>query len=99
MIDELRTPLESLGHAWFLWRCTDVGARTVVAVRPDRGDPNWYRGPPYVATEEVFDERQIESCRLTEGNALRAAVEEADTPGHPGYSPHDIVNRMMRALM
>ena len=88
--------LEFLGPAGFVWRCTDVGTRTIVAIRRAHEDPNWYRGPPYVATEEVFDEFEIESCHLTEDDALRAAIEEADTSGHPGY-PHDIVSRMMRA--
>ncbi|MGY6258918.1 hypothetical protein ACXIVK_36345 [Paraburkholderia caledonica] len=88
--------LEFLGTAGFRWRCTDVGTRTIVAIRIEHDDPNWYRGPPYVATEEVFDEHEIESCHLTEDEAIRAAIEEADTSGHPGY-PNDVVNRMMRA--
>jgi hypothetical protein len=43
----------------------------------------------------VFDERELENCHLNDDEALRAAIAEADTSGHPGY-PHDIVNRMMR---
>lgn len=46
--------------------------------------------------EEVFDERELESCHLNEDNAIRAAIAEADTSGHPGY-PHEIVTHMMRA--
>lgn len=88
--------LEFLGPAGFRWLCTDVGTRTVVAVRLDHEDPNWYQGPPYIATEEVFDERELESCHLSEDEAIRAAITEADTSGHPGY-PHEIVTRMMRA--
>jgi hypothetical protein len=88
--------LEFLGPAGFRWRCTDVGTRTILAIRLDHDDPDWYRGPPYVAAEEVFDEHEMASCHLTEDDALRAAIEEADTSGHPGY-PHDVVNHMMRA--
>ncbi|PMS30863.1 hypothetical protein B0G57_12749 [Trinickia symbiotica] len=88
--------LEFLGLAGFRWRCTDVGARTIVAVRLDHNDPNWYRGPPYVAKEVVFDEHEIERCHLTEEDAILAAIEEVDTSGHPGY-PGDVVNHMMKA--
>ncbi|NIF51268.1 hypothetical protein [Burkholderia sp. Ax-1724] len=88
--------LEFLGPAGFRWRCSDVGTRTIVAVRLEHDDPNWYRGPPYVATEEVFDEREMERCHLTPEDAIRAAIEEADTSGHPGY-PHDVVSHMMHA--
>jgi len=87
--------LEFLGRAGFLWHCTDVGTCTIVAVCLDHEDPNWYRGPPYVATEEVFDERELENCHLNDDDTLRAAIVDADTSGHPGY-PHDIVSRMMR---
>ncbi|RDU94548.1 hypothetical protein DWV00_33370 [Trinickia dinghuensis] len=87
--------LEFLGLAGFRWRCTDVGTRTIVAIRLAYEDPNWYRGPPYVATEEVFDEHAMANCHLTEDDAIRAAIKEADT-GHPGF-PHEVVTQMMRA--
>ena len=39
------------------WRCTDVGTRTVIAIKLDRPeDPTWYLGPPYAVAEHVFDE-------------------------------------------
>lgn len=88
--------LEFLGIAGFRWRCTDVGSRTIVAVRLDHEDPNWYRGPPYVAEEVVFDEYEIEHSDLTDEEAIRSAIEDADTSGHPGY-PDEAVNHMMRA--
>lgn len=46
-----------------LWRCTDVGGRTVVAIliEPDK-DPGWYNGPPYAVNEVVFDEYDIKGC-------------------------------------
>lgn len=88
--------LEFLGPAGFRWRCTDVGTRTILAVRLEHDDPNWYRGPPYVATEEVFDEHEMERCHLTQEHALRAAIEEADMSGHPGY-PHNVVSHMLHA--
>ncbi|KAA0072909.1 hypothetical protein CIW54_28095 (plasmid) [Paraburkholderia sp. T12-10] len=88
--------LEFLGPAGFVWRCTDVGTRTIVAMRLAHEDPNWYRGPPYVATEEVFDEHEMADCHLTEEDAIRAAIKEADTSGHPGF-PHEVVTQMMQA--
>jgi len=45
------------------WRCTDVGTRTIAAIRLDLDqDPAWYNGPPYAAAEHVFDEDGIEDC-------------------------------------
>jgi hypothetical protein len=45
------------------WRCTDVGARTVAAIRLDLDhDPFWYSGPPYAVVENVFDEYGLEDC-------------------------------------
>jgi hypothetical protein len=45
------------------WRCTDIGSRTIVAIRLDLDhDPRWYDGPPYAVVESVFDEDGIEDC-------------------------------------
>ncbi|MDH6153670.1 MULTISPECIES: hypothetical protein [Paraburkholderia] len=88
--------LEFLGSAGFRWRCTDVGTRTILAIQLDHEDPNWYQGPPYIAKEVVFDEHDLTHCHLTEDDAIRAALHEADTSGHPGY-PNAVVNHMMRA--
>ncbi len=45
------------------WRCTDVGARVIVAICLDHDDdPSWYNGPPYAVVESVFDEYDIEGC-------------------------------------
>jgi hypothetical protein len=65
------------------WRCTDVGTRTIVAIRIDAvnvgsNDSNhrrtlsgaeaevegWFNGPPYAVAEHVFDENDLEGCRL-----------------------------------
>ena len=43
------------------WRCTDVGTRTIAAIRLNLDhDPSWYNGPPYGVVEHVFDEYDIE---------------------------------------
>ena len=45
------------------WRCTDVGTRTIAAIRLDLDhDPAWYNGPPYAVVERVFDEYGFEDC-------------------------------------
>jgi hypothetical protein len=45
------------------WRCTDVGTRTMAAIKLDLDhDPGWYNGPPYAVAEHVFDEDSIEGC-------------------------------------
>lgn len=41
-----------------VWRCTDIGTSTIIAIKvSDRGDPSWFNGPPYAVAEMVFDER------------------------------------------
>jgi len=45
------------------WRCTDVGKRTIAAIRLDHDDdPSWYDGPPYAVAEHIFDEHGICGC-------------------------------------
>jgi hypothetical protein len=45
------------------WRCTDVGTRTIAAIKLDKDhDPSWYNGPPYAVLESVFDEYDMEGC-------------------------------------
>jgi hypothetical protein len=57
------------------WRCTDVGKRTVAAIRLNHDDdPSWYNGPPYAVIETVFDEYDFEDCEpatTAEGTPLR----------------------------
>jgi hypothetical protein len=65
------------------WRCTDVGTRTIAAIRLDLDhDPAWYNGPPYAVVESVFDEYDFEGCEAApkrrsyddSGRALIAVV-------------------------
>ena len=59
------------------YRVTDVGSRTVVAIRVDAVFTNrgvldqataaaegWFNGPPYAVMEHVFDENALEVCAL-----------------------------------
>jgi hypothetical protein len=87
--------LEFMGDAGFRWRCTDIGTRTILAIQLDRTHADWYQGPPYIAKEVVFDEREIEHCHLTQEEAIMAAVREHQTSGHPGF-PSEFVQRMMK---
>ena len=46
------------------WRCTDIGTRTIVAIKvSDHDDPSWFNGPPYAVVEVVFDEDDQQGCR------------------------------------
>lgn len=65
------------------WRCTDIGTRTIIAIRIDRvasrdssnqtryeqvmDDKSWFDGPSYAVAEHVFDEFDISGCRLESG--------------------------------
>jgi hypothetical protein len=45
------------------WRCTDVGTRTIIAIKvSDCDDASWLSGPPYAVTEVVFDEDDLDGC-------------------------------------
>ena len=49
------------------WRCTDLGTRTVIAIALEYPeDPSWYNDPPYAIAETVFDEHDLEACKLAE---------------------------------
>jgi hypothetical protein len=40
--------LEFFASDGFVWRCTDVGARTITVIHIEDGrDASWYNGPPY----------------------------------------------------
>ncbi len=47
------------------WRCTDVGARTICAIKLE-GDPRDWDGPPYMVVESVFDENDFGALYATE---------------------------------
>ncbi|SFV37513.1 hypothetical protein SAMN04488557_3201 [Hyphomicrobium facile] len=46
------------------WRCTDVGTRTVSAIKLDGRSEDWFCGPPYAVAEYCLDENDIEGCSL-----------------------------------
>jgi len=48
------------------WRVTDIGTRTVIAIKLDQTDPRNYNGPPYSIVESVFDEYDFGGCRPVE---------------------------------
>jgi hypothetical protein len=78
----------------FWWRCTDVGTRTVTAIRLVEDNPVWYEGPPYMVDEVVLDEAELRDAHLSEEEKIRASINEARTSGHPGF-PHEAVSRMI----
>ena len=42
-----------------LWLVTDIGTRTVIAIRHKHG---WMAGPPYAQVETAFDENDMAVC-------------------------------------
>ncbi|RQG99266.1 hypothetical protein [Paraburkholderia dinghuensis] len=82
----------------FWWRCTDIGTRSIAAIKLAEDDTVWYAGPPYMIEEVVLDEARIADCHLTEEEHVEAALVEADTSSHPGY-PHEALRRMTKARL
>jgi hypothetical protein len=60
-----------IGHlfsnATGIWRCTDVGTRTITAMRiKGDGVPEgdiWFEGPPYMVAEISFNEDEMPNCQ------------------------------------
>lgn len=71
-------------------RCTDVGTRTVSAIRLDHDDPIWYQGPPYIVDEVVLDEHEIERCFLSFEGETHTCLDAIEASRHPGY-PQDVI--------
>lgn len=47
-----------------VWRCTDVGTRTIAAICVSEArDGSWLRGPPYAIVESVFNEYDFGGCK------------------------------------
>lgn len=87
--------LEFFGSAGFVWRCTDVGSRTITAIQLEDGrDASWYNGPPYAVAEVVFDEYDFASCSRSFEEGIEHAIYESDHSGHPGF-PHEVVKKML----
>ncbi|AJY38197.1 hypothetical protein I6G56_00200 (plasmid) [Burkholderia humptydooensis] len=82
----------------FWWRCTDVGTRTVTAIRLVEDDPVWYEGPPYMVEEVVLNEAELDDAHLIEEDHIRASIAEARSSGHPNF-PHEALMRMMEARL
>lgn len=82
-----------------LWICTDVGTRTIAAIRlPDDTEEEmmgatleqWLQGPPYVLNETLFNERDIELAYVDWEQDLLGRLNDR----HPGFLSED-----MRRLM
>ncbi len=55
-----------------MWRCTDIGTRTIAAIKLDKpDDPSWYNGPPYAVAESVIDEYSLEVCYPDRETAMK----------------------------
>jgi len=48
------------------WRVTDIGMRTIIAIKLDKDDPSWYNGPPYAVCEYPLDENDLPACSTSE---------------------------------
>jgi hypothetical protein len=47
------------------WRVTDIGTRTIVAIKLNHeDDPSWCNAPPYAVCEQVIDELDQRDCTI-----------------------------------
>lgn len=66
------------GTATGLWRCTDIGTRTIIAINVT-DDSSWMNGPPYAVAERVFDEYDMDGCYTS----LEQALIDGENSGEP----------------
>jgi hypothetical protein len=74
-INEFRPGLEFMDNI-HIYRCTDVGSRTVAAIVLDKDDERWYAGPPYIVPEVLLDEKALRSCYLSDVHAIQQSIAE-----------------------
>jgi hypothetical protein len=75
-----------------VWRCTDIGSRTISAIDLTHGDDeSWYVGPPYALQEIVFDEHDMHACYRDIEEAIARSNKKS---AHPNFSS-DAVFKMM----
>ena len=82
----------------FRYRCTDIGSRTVAAIRLVEDEPIWYEGPPYMIREVVLDEADLRDAFLSDEEAVEASIKDSRNGGHHGFD-HSDVRRMMSAKL
>ena len=49
------------------WHCTDIGTRTIAAIKLEAPDPSWFNGPPYAVAEYCLDENDMDGCGSADG--------------------------------
>ena len=81
--------------AGFEWLCTDKGTRTVTAImlNPDK-DSSWFKGPPYILSEKVFDEYDIAACYLDTDDMIGERIDSLEKSSHPNFLSDDVFKMM-----
>lgn len=82
----------------FRYRCTDIGSRTVAAIRLVEDDPIWYAGPPYMVREVVLDEIDLQDAFLSDEASIEARLQSVRSAEHPGYAHGDVCRMMAEKL-
>jgi Protein of unknown function (DUF2442) len=63
---QLRSREFAIGRDFWMsgsrWRCTDIGTRTIIAIKLEYEDESWYTGPSYAVAEHVIDEDSLPAC-------------------------------------
>lgn len=82
-----------------VWRCTDVGTRTILAIELNpKLDAAWFKGPPYVVPEVPFDENDLARVYRNEEEAISQAIDEYRKGAHPGF-PSEMLRKMGTGLL
>lgn len=77
--------------AGFQWLCTDKGTRTILAIMLDPNkDEKWFKGPPYLLSEVVFDNEDMEYCYTDEYSMIIDRIKSSKTTAHPNFDSEDV---------
>lgn len=81
--------------AGFQWLCTDKGTRTILAIMLDPNkDEKWFKGPPYLLSEVVFDNEDMEYCYTDEYSMIIDRIKSSKTTAHPNFDSEDVFKMM-----
>lgn len=95
-VSEFRIGLDFFHGCGVPYRCTDVGRRTVTAIRLTKASGQWHIGPPYAVEESTFDELALNDCYTTSAQAITQAIEEHVRSSMPPY-PSSAMGRFIDA--
>lgn len=98
-LEEFEIGKKFFSSGGFEWLCTDKGTRTISAIMLDpKKSEIWFQGPPYMVSEEIFDELDIQTCYLRFEDSFSQSLQDLKTSSHPNFHSEDIFKMLREKL-